>query len=81
MPNATELFQTRDLIEGMENNVPPAQFLNATFFPRTSFFAGRFCQVDSRKSRQLLAPVVKYGQPGRVVAREPVTTKFSNRPR
>ena len=76
MPNATELFQTRDLIEGMQNDVPPAQFLNSTFFPKTSFFAGRFCQVDSRKSRQLLAPVVKYGQPGRVVAREPVSTKF-----
>ena len=76
MPNPTEIFQTRDIIEGMEASVPPAQFLNATFFPKTSYFVGRFCQVDSRKARQLLAPVVKYGQPGRVVAREPVTTKF-----
>jgi hypothetical protein len=76
MPNPTEIFATRDLIEGMEASTPPSTFLNSTFFPKTSFFVGRFCQVDSRKARQLLAPVVKYGQPGRVVAREPVTTKF-----
>ena len=60
--------------------VPPATFLNSTFFPKTSFFAGRFCQVDSRKSRQLLAPIVKRGQPGRVLAREPVSTKFFEPP-
>ena len=68
------------MITGMEAAVVPEQFLNTTFFGRTEFFAGRFCQVDSRKARRLLAPVVKYGQPGRVVSREPVTTKFYDVP-
>jgi hypothetical protein len=77
MPTATELrFSTIDLIAGMEQAPPAQTFLNATFFPQTQFFTGRFCQVDSRKGRRLLAPVVKRGQPGRVVTREPLTTKY-----
>ena len=45
-------------------------------FPKESYFIGRFCQVDTRKARRWIAPVVKRGQIGRVVAREPVSTKF-----
>jgi hypothetical protein len=79
MPTITE-FSTADMLVGMEQLVPAEQFLNATFFPRTSFFTGRFAQVDSRKARRLLAPVVKYGQPGRAISREPIATKFYDVP-
>ena len=64
----------------MEGLTPAEQFLTQTFFPRTQFFEGRFAQVDSRKGRRLLAPIVKYGQPGRAIAREAVTTKFYDPP-
>ena len=81
MPTVSELtFSTSDLIAGMEGVAPPQTFLNTTFFPKTQFFIGRFCQVDSRKARRLLAPVVKRGQPGRVVSREAITTKFFDVP-
>ena len=56
--------------------MPPETFLNRTFFPGTSYFVGRFCQVDTKKARRWLAPVVKSGQVGRVVAREPYKTTF-----
>jgi hypothetical protein len=79
MPTVTQ-FSTVDLLTGMEALVPAEQFLNATFFGRTSFFTGRFAQVDSRKARRFLAPVVKYGQPGRAVSREPIATKFYDVP-
>ena len=64
----------------MEGLTPAEQFLTTTFFPRTQFFEGRFAQVDSRKGRRLLAPIVKYGQPGRAVSREAITTKFYDLP-
>ena len=77
MATLTEtVLSTVDLIEGMTQMQVPETFLNRTFFPKESFFVGRFCQVDSRKARRLLAPVVKRGQGGRVVAREPFATKF-----
>ena len=69
-------FSSADLIPAMEALAPPESFLNQTFFPKESFFIGRFCQVDTRKARRWIAPVVKRGQIGRVVAREPITTKF-----
>jgi hypothetical protein len=69
-------FTSADMIPAMEQLQPPESFLNTTFFPRGSFFIGRFCQVDSRRARRWIAPVVKRGQVGRVVAREPITTKF-----
>lgn len=81
MPTAQEItFSTADLIAGLQQAVIPETFLNATFFPQTKFFTGRFCQVDTRKARRLLAPVVKRGQPGRVITREPLTTKFFDVP-
>jgi hypothetical protein len=60
----------------MEALAPPESFLNATFFPKESYFVGRHCQVDSRRARRWIAPVVKRGQTGRVVAREPYKTSF-----
>jgi hypothetical protein len=69
-------FSTADLIAPMEQLAPPETFLNKTFFPRESYFIGRFCGVDTRKARRWIAPVVKRGQIGRVVAREAITTKF-----
>jgi major capsid protein E len=75
MPTVTQ-FTSVDMIPAMEALAPPESFLNATFFPRTSFFAGRFCQVDFRRARRWLAPVVKRNQIGRVVARPPLETRF-----
>jgi hypothetical protein len=75
MPTRTE-FDTVAMLTAMEGLTPAEQFLTQTLFPRTQFFEGRFAQVDSRKGRRLLAPVVKFGQPGRAVAREPVKTSF-----
>ena len=69
-------FSSADLIPALEALAPPETFLNRTFFPKESFFVGRFCQVDTRKSRRWLAPIVKRGQIGRVVAREPFKTSF-----
>ena len=77
---AVSHFSSADLIPAMEALAPPETFLNRTFFPRESFFIGRFCQVDSKKARRWIAPIVKRGQIGRVVAREPVTTKFFETP-
>ena len=74
-------FSSADMIPALEALAPPESFLNATFFPRESFFIGRFCQVDTRKARRWIAPVVKRGQIGRVVAREPITTKFFESPK
>ena len=74
MPTRTE-FDTVAMLEAMEGLTPAEQFLTQTLFPRTTFFEGRFAQVDSRKGRRLLAPIVKRGQPGSEVAREPVTTQ------
>ena len=58
MPSLTDTFSTKSMITGMEAAVVPEQFLNTTFFGRTEFFAGRFCQVDRAKRggslRQLL---------------------------
>src|SRR5262245_12102858 len=74
---ATQLdFSTVALLEALQQAPIAETFLNATFFPQTRFFVGRFCQVDTRKARRLLAPVVKRGQPGRVVSREPLATNF-----
>jgi hypothetical protein len=64
------------MLTAMEQLQPAEQFLTQTLFPRTQFFEGRFAQVDSRKGRRLLAPLVKRGQAGREVSREPITTKF-----
>jgi hypothetical protein len=75
MPVRTE-FDTVAMLSAMEGLTPAEQFLTQTLFPRTTFFEGRFAQVDSRKGRRLLAPIVKRGQPGREVAREAVTSKF-----
>src|SRR5262245_2763832 len=69
-------FSTADLIGPMEALAPPESFLNATFFPKESYFTGRHCQVDTRRARRWLAPIVKRGQVGRVVAREPYKTSF-----
>ena len=77
---AVTQFSSADMIPALEQLAPPESFLNATFFPRTSFFIGRFCQVDSRKARRWIAPVVKRGQIGRVVAREPIETRFFETP-
>ena len=63
------------------SSLPPETFLNKTFFPRESYFIGRFCQVDSRKARSWIAPVVKRGQIGRVVAREPSRRSSSKCPK
>jgi hypothetical protein len=75
MPTVTQ-FSTVDMLPAMEAIQPPETFLNTTFFPKESFFIGRFCQVDTKKARRWLAPVVKRNQIGRVVAREPITTRF-----
>jgi hypothetical protein len=75
MPTVTQ-FSTVDMIPAMEAIQPPQSFLNTTFFPRESFFIGRFAQVDTKKARRWIAPLVKRGQIGRVVAREPIVTKF-----
>ena len=77
---AVTQFSTVDMIPAMEALVPPQSFLNATFFPQTSFFTGRFCQVDSRKARRWLAPVTKRNQVGRVILREPIKTSFFEPP-
>ena len=77
---AVTQFSSADLIPAMEALAPPETFLNTTFFPGTSYFTGRFCQVDSRKSRRWIAPVVKRGQIGRVVGREPFKTSFFESP-
>ena len=69
-------FTSADLLPALEALAPPETFLNRTFFPGTSYFVGRFAQVDSRKARRWLAPIVKRGQIGRVVAREPYKTSF-----
>ena len=69
-------FSSADLIPAMEQLAPPESFLNQTFFPKESYFTGRFCQVDTKKSRRWLAPVCKRGQVGRIVAREPFKTSF-----
>ena len=69
-------FNTVDMLPVMAELAVPETFLNRTFFGRGTFFTGRFCQVDSKKARRWLAPVVKRNQIGRVVAREPITTKF-----
>lgn len=74
------VFSSTDLILGMEQTVTPATFLNATFFPKTKFFTGRFCGVDTRKSRRLLAPITKRGQPGRALTRPPLETRFFEPP-
>ena len=79
MPARSE-FDTTAMLTAMEGLTPAEQFLTQTLFPRTQFFEGRFAQVDSRRGRRLLAPIVKYGQPGRAVAREDVTTKFYDPP-
>jgi hypothetical protein len=79
MPTITE-FSTIDLITGMEQVVVSETFLNSVFFPQTRFFQGKFCQVDSRKARRLLAPVTKRGQPGRAILREPLKTSFFDPP-
>jgi hypothetical protein len=79
MPATTE-FTTVDMLTGMEQLVPAEQFLNAIFFPKTQFFVGRFAQIDTRKARRLLAPVVKRGQSGRAISREPVVSRFYDVP-
>ena len=79
MPTRTE-FDTVGMLTAMEGLTPAEQFLTQTLFPRTTFFEGRFAQVDSRKGRRLLAPVVKRGQPGRAVSREAIETKFYDPP-
>jgi hypothetical protein len=73
-------FDTVAMLTAMEQLVPAEQFLTQTLFPRIQFFSGRFAQVDSRKGRRLLAPVVKRGQPGREVSREPITSRFYETP-
>jgi hypothetical protein len=81
MPLASDLtFSTVDLIAGLKQAMTAETFVNRSFFPVTRFFTGRFCQVDSRKGRRLLAPVVKRGQPGRVLTREPIQTRFYDVP-
>ena len=75
MPTRTE-FDTVAILTAMEGLTPAEQFLTQTLFPRTTFFEGRFAQVDSRRGRRLLAPITKRGQPGREVAREPVKSSF-----
>jgi hypothetical protein len=73
---AVTQFSSADMIPALEALAPPESFLNSTFFPKESYFIGRFCQVDTRKARRWIAPVVKRGQIGRVVAREPIETRF-----
>jgi hypothetical protein len=79
MPTVTQ-FDTTAMLMAMEQLQPAQQFLTSTFFPRTEFFEGRFAQVDSKKARRPLAPITKRGQPGRVLVREGITTRFFETP-
>jgi hypothetical protein len=72
---AVTQFSSADLIPALEVLQPPESFLNATFFPQTSYFIGRFCQVDTRKARRWIAPVVKRGQ----IARETTVSDLDDR--
>ena len=69
-------FTSADLLPALEQFAPPETFLNRTFFPGESYFVGRFCQVELKEIERWLAPVVKRGQIGRVVSREPYKTSF-----
>lgn len=81
MPTVPEvLYSTTEMLKSFEQ-IPPAEtFLNNTFFGDVSYFDGKLCQVDYRKARRLLAPIVRRGQFGRVVKRPPVRTSFFDVP-
>ena len=66
----------RRLDPGDGGTRPTGDISQSNVLPPETFFIGRFCQVDTKKARRWIAPVVKRGQIGRVVAREPITTKF-----
>jgi len=81
MPKPSEiLYSTTELIESFRD-VPVADtFLNRTFFGDERFFDGKFCQVDFKQGRRLLAPLIKRGQLGRVLERPPIRTSFFDVP-
>ncbi len=78
--SAENFFSTTTLIDGFKEIPPSESFLNSSFFGEVKFFDGRFCAVDTKRARRILAPVAKRGQLGRAIIRPPVATSFYDVP-
>jgi hypothetical protein len=76
-----ELFNTSAAVEALKLYTPPAQFLLNNFFGLERYFSGRFLTVDTKRQRQVLAPVVSRYHPGVVVKRPAVSTQFYDVPK
>ena len=75
-----DLFNTRTMIEAVEQMKRPTSFFRDTFFPTFRTFVTEQVDVDIVKARRRVAPFVKPGLPGKVVNRDGYSTKFYKAP-
>ena len=75
-----DLFNTRTMIEAVEQMKRPTSFFRDTFFPTYRTFVTEQVDVDIVKARRRVAPFVKPGLPGKVVNRDGYSTKFYKAP-
>lgn len=75
MPNEVNLFDTRTMLEIMEQRKPVRTFFLNTFFRRTRVFNTEAVDIDIIKGRRRLAPFVNPRRPGKIVEK----TGFSTR--
>jgi hypothetical protein len=80
-PLPAELFNTSAAIEALKLYTPPAEFLLNNFFGTERYFSRRFLTVDTKRQRQVLAPVVSRYHPGVVVKRPAVKTQHYDVPK
>ena len=63
------LFETRTMIEALEQMLPARTFLMDTFFPEEKIFTTKHVDIDIKKGRRRLAPYVKPVSQGKLIDR------------
>ena len=63
------LFETRTMLDALEQSYPPKLFLRDTFFTRVETFQTEHIDIDVRKGKRRVAPYVHPRAEGKVVER------------
>lgn len=70
-----DMFETRTMLQALEEMKPPRTFLLDSFFPNVQTFGTEAVDVDIMKGKRKLAPFVSPLHEGKVLKREGYTTE------
>lgn len=72
---AIDMYNTRTMLQALEQRTPPKTFLLDTFFKGVRQFASKYVDIDIVKGQRRLAPFVSPNLPGKVRSRDGYTTR------